>query len=54
MGTPSVLAIDQGTTGSTCLVLAEDGRVLGRAYPEAGPLKPVSNEKPIDFDAPLR
>ncbi len=29
-----VLAIDQGTTGSTCLVLAADGRVLGRAYRE--------------------
>ena len=31
---PSILAIDQGTTGSTCLVIAEDGRVLGRAYSE--------------------
>ncbi|MEM7415370.1 MAG: glycerol kinase GlpK [Gemmatimonadota bacterium] len=34
MGVPSVLAIDQGTTGSTCLVLAEDGRILGHAYSE--------------------
>ena len=34
MSTPSVLAIDQGTTGSTCLVIAEDGRVLGRGYSE--------------------
>ncbi|HUP52549.1 MAG TPA: glycerol kinase GlpK [Longimicrobiales bacterium] len=34
MSTPSVLAIDQGTTGSTCLVVAEDGRILGRAYSE--------------------
>ena len=33
-GTPSILAIDQGTTGTTCLVLADDGRVLGRAYSE--------------------
>ncbi len=32
--TASILAIDQGTTGSTCLVLSEDGRVLGRAYSE--------------------
>ncbi len=32
--TPSILAIDQGTTGTTCLVLSEDGRVLGRAYSE--------------------
>lgn len=29
-----VLAIDQGTTGSTCLVFAEDGRVVGRGYRE--------------------
>jgi glycerol kinase len=34
MGVPSVLAIDQGTTGTTCLVIAEDGRILGRAYSE--------------------
>ena len=34
MSTPSVLAIDQGTTGTTCLVIAADGRVLGRAYSE--------------------
>ncbi|MGW8268193.1 MAG: glycerol kinase GlpK [Longimicrobiales bacterium] len=33
-GVPSVLAIDQGTTGSTALVIARDGRVLGRAYSE--------------------
>ena len=32
--TASILAIDQGTTGSTCLVIAQDGRVLGRAYSE--------------------
>lgn len=29
-----VLAIDQGTTGSTCLVIREDGRVVGRGYRE--------------------
>ena len=29
-----VLAIDQGTTGSTCLVVATDGRILGRGYRE--------------------
>jgi len=34
MSTPSILAIDQGTTGSTCLVVGRDGRVLGRAYSE--------------------
>ena len=32
--TAAILAIDQGTTGSTCLVIARDGRVLGRAYSE--------------------
>jgi glycerol kinase len=34
MSLPSVLAIDQGTTGSTCLVVAADGRVIGRGYCE--------------------
>jgi glycerol kinase len=29
-----VLAIDQGTTGTTCLVIGEDGRVVGRGYRE--------------------
>ena len=32
--TASILAVDQGTTGSTCLVISHDGRVLGRAYSE--------------------
>ncbi|HUF75567.1 MAG TPA: glycerol kinase GlpK [Longimicrobiales bacterium] len=34
MSAPSVLAIDQGTTGTTCLVVGRDGRILGRAYSE--------------------
>jgi len=29
-----VLAIDQGTTGSTCLVVSADGRITGRGYRE--------------------
>src|SRR5258708_31820857 len=29
-----VLAIDQGTTGTTCLVIAADGEVKGRGYRE--------------------
>ena len=29
-----VLAIDQGTTGSTCLVINEDGKIAGRGYRE--------------------
>ena len=33
-GVPSILAIDQGTTGSTALIVAQDGRILGRAYSE--------------------
>src|ERR671916_258825 len=31
---PSVLALDQGTTGSTALVIHQDGTVLGRGYRE--------------------
>ena len=34
MSMPAVLSIDQGTTGSTCLVVRQDGRVMGRAYSE--------------------
>ena len=34
MTVPAVLAIDQGTTGTTCLVIDADGRVLGRGYSE--------------------
>ncbi len=30
----AILAIDQGTTGSTCMVVGANGRVLGRAYSE--------------------
>jgi glycerol kinase len=30
----AVLAIDQGTTGTTVLVVGQDGRILGRAYSE--------------------
>ena len=31
---PSILALDQGTTGSTALVIHQDGAVLGRGYRE--------------------
>ena len=31
-----ILAIDQGTTGTTCLVFEEDGALAGRAYREFG------------------
>src|SRR5690606_26595664 len=29
-----ILAIDQGTTGSTCLIISEEGRVVSRGYRE--------------------
>ena len=29
-----ILAIDQGTTGSTCLVFDDEGQITGRAYSE--------------------
>src|SRR6478735_3969149 len=29
-----VLAIDEGTTGATCMMIGEDGRVAGRGYRE--------------------
>ncbi|MGZ8665777.1 MAG: FGGY family carbohydrate kinase, partial [Solirubrobacterales bacterium] len=29
-----ILAIDQGTTGTTCLVFDLEGRIAGRAYSE--------------------
>ncbi len=31
---PSILALDQGTTGSTALVVHQDGAVIGRGYRE--------------------
>ena len=47
----SVLAIDQGTTGSTCLVIGEDGRIAGRGdreitqhYPRPGWVEHDANE----------
>jgi glycerol kinase len=30
----SILALDQGTTGSTALLIHQDGRILGRGYRE--------------------
>lgn len=32
----SILAIDQGTTGTTCMVVASDGSILSRTYSEFG------------------
>ncbi len=33
-GVSAILAIDQGTTGTTAMVVARDGEILGRAYSE--------------------
>jgi len=30
----AILALDQGTTGTTALIIAQDGRILGRGYSE--------------------
>jgi len=38
----AVLALDQGTTGSTALVVDEGGRVLGRGYRELTQIFPVA------------
>ena len=36
----AILAIDQGTTGTTCMVYDEAGRVLARAYRELTQIYP--------------
>ena len=36
-----ILAIDQGTTGTTCLVFDLEGRIAGRAYSEFAPALPA-------------
>ena len=54
----AVLAIDQGTTGSTCLVLDERCRVLGRAYSEFPQIYPrpgwVEHDASVIWDTTLR
>lgn len=44
-----VLALDQGTTGSTALVIARDGRILGRGYREITQRYPAPGE--VEHDA---
>jgi len=34
MSTPAILAIDEGTTGVTCMVVTQEGHVAARAYSE--------------------
>jgi glycerol kinase len=45
----AVLALDQGTTGSTALVIAADGRIIGRAYREFTQHFPVPGQ--VEHDA---
>jgi glycerol kinase len=50
----SVLALDQGTTGSTALVVASDGRLLGRGYRELPQHYPAPGEVEHDAEDILR
>lgn len=50
----TVLALDQGTTGSTALVVGEDGRVLGRGYRELPQHFPAPGEVEHDPEDLLR
>ncbi|HEV8216089.1 MAG TPA: glycerol kinase GlpK [Gemmatimonadaceae bacterium] len=44
-----VLAIDEGTTGATCLMIGEDGRVAGRGYREIPQYFPEAGQ--VEHDA---
>ena len=48
---PNILALDQGTTGSTALVIGPDGSVLGRAYREILQFYPEPGQ--VEHDAEL-
>ena len=50
----AVLAVDQGTTGSTALVVAADGRLLGRGYREFTQHFPAPGEVEHDADEIFR
>ena len=50
----AVLALDQGTTGSTALVVAADGRLLGRGYREFTQHFPAPGEVEHDADEIFR
>jgi glycerol kinase len=49
MSDPAVLAIDQGTSGTTCIVMTLDGRIVARSYREV----PISYPRPgwVEQDA---
>src|SRR6185503_911315 len=50
----SILALDQGTTGSTALVIGEDGSLLGRGYREITQHYPKPGEVEHDPDEIFR
>lgn len=50
MTEPRLLAIDQGTSGTTCLVTGVDGRVIGRGYAEVPVAYPRSGWVEQDAD----
>ena len=50
----AVLAVDSGTTGTTALVVAADGRVLGRGYREMSQFFPHPGEVEHDPDEIFR
>ncbi len=50
----AVLALDQGTTGSTALVIAADGRVLGRGYRELPQHFPAPGQVEHDMEDVFR
>ncbi|HTJ22532.1 MAG TPA: glycerol kinase GlpK [Gemmatimonadaceae bacterium] len=47
--TKHILAIDEGTTGATCLMIGEDGRVAGRGYREIPQYFPAPGQ--VEHDA---
>ena len=47
---PTILALDQGTTGSTALVIAPDGQVVGRGYREIPQYFPAPGQVEHDPD----
>jgi glycerol kinase len=49
MSSGCVLALDQGTTGSTALVIGDDGKVLGRGYREITQRYPAPGQ--VEHDA---
>src|SRR5437870_2010167 len=48
---PNILALDQGTTGSTALVVAGNGAVLGRGYREIPQFFPAPGQVEHDANA---